>query len=148
MCQNVHSICTQQICNTQKRWGSAQELDATRFLQFHLRTQHWMDASSSIIIKLEELAPRLYKLSFIQQSGHSQHKVPCPVRDCCSTAKIAANLWQHSFNCHYTYRLHIEEDGSVWGLTRRVYLGMVKRKRVLVYLSIQYDGGTSSTNIV
>ena len=82
-------------------------------LQSHLRMQHGMDASDSIITKPVVLAPYSYKLSFIQQSGHSQYKVQRPVEDCLYKAKTAANLQQHFFNRHYTYRLHIEEDGSV-----------------------------------
>ena len=44
---------------------------ALGFQKFHLCTQHGMDPSSSIITEPEILAPRLYKLSYIQQSGPS-----------------------------------------------------------------------------
>ena len=42
-----------------------------RSIQPHLRMQYDMDASESIITKPVALAPCLYKLSFIHQSGHS-----------------------------------------------------------------------------
>ena len=71
-------------------------------LQSHLRTQHGMDISSSIIAEVEVLASCLYKLSFIQQPGHSQQKIFYP-----------AILQRHFFNCYYTYKLHIEEDNNV-----------------------------------
>ena len=47
-------------------------------LQSHLCTQHGMDASGSMTIESAALVPRLYKLSFICQPGHSRHRVPCP----------------------------------------------------------------------
>ena len=61
----------------------------------------------------DALALRLYKLSFISLSGHSRHRVSCPADNCLYTAKTAANLQRHFFNCHYTDSLHLEEDGSV-----------------------------------
>ena len=82
-------------------------------LQSHVYAQHKLDASSLIIAEPVLLAPHLYKLSFNQQSGYSQQKVPCPLEDCCYSASTAANLQQHFFNCHYTYRLNIEEDSNV-----------------------------------
>ena len=86
---------------------------AIGFLQSHLRTQHGTDATGSMLTEPTALAPHLYKLSFIQQSGHSQHKVPCHVDGCRYTAATSANLRRHFFSRHYTYSLNIEEDGSV-----------------------------------
>ena len=61
-------------------------------LKSHLRTQHGMDTSGSIITKSEVLVPRSYKFSFIQQLDPSQHKVPCSVEGYRYTAKTTANL--------------------------------------------------------
>ena len=72
-----------------------------------------MDTSSSIIAEPQVLAPPLYKLSYIQQSGHSQQKVSYLVEDCRYLTSTAANLQRHFFNRHYTYRLHTQEDRSV-----------------------------------
>ena len=85
---------------------------ALGFLQSHLRTQHGMDSSSSIINEPAGLAPRSYKLSFKLQAGYSR-RVPCPVECCQYKAATAANLRRHFYSRHYTYRLHLEEDGSV-----------------------------------
>ena len=82
-------------------------------LQPHLRTQHRMDTSGSIINEPVVLAPCSYKLSFIHQSVHSQYTVPCLVKDCLYKAKTVANLRRHFFDHHYTYRVHIEENGSI-----------------------------------
>ena len=82
-------------------------------LQSHLRTQHGIDSSGSIINKPIELMPRSYKLSFTYRSGHSKYRVPCPVEGCLYKAGNAANLQRHFFSRHYTYRLHIEGDGRV-----------------------------------
>ena len=81
-------------------------------IQSHLRTQHGIDACDSIITKPIVLAPRLYKLSFQHQSGHSR-QVPSPVDNCRYTATTEANFCLHFFNRNYTHRLHLEEDGSV-----------------------------------
>ena len=70
-------------------------------LQSHLRTQHGMDFSGSIITEPVELALYSYKLSFIHQSGHSKHKVACPVEDCLYKVATAANLRRHLFSRHY-----------------------------------------------
>ena len=83
------------------------------FLQSQLCMQHWIDASGSIITEPEVLAPCLYKLRYIQHLGHSWQKVPCPVEDWRYSASTAAYLQQHFFNCHHTYRLHVEEESSV-----------------------------------
>ena len=61
-----------------------------------------MEASDSNIAE-----PVVYTLSFIQQLSRSRQKVPCPVEDCCYSESTAADLKQHFFNHHYTYRLHI-----------------------------------------
>ena len=98
------TVCPQPGCGKALAIGS---------LQSHLRTQHGMDASGSMNIQPAALAPLLYKLSFIRLSGHSRHRVPCPVDRCRYTATTAANLRQHFFNRHYTDSLHIEEDDSV-----------------------------------
>ena len=103
------TVCPVPSCGKDLALGS---------LQSHLRTQHGMDSSSSIINEPTELAPRSYKLSFIHQSGHSRHKVPCPVEGCLYQAATAANLRRHFFSRHYTYRLHLEEDGSVPSVCR------------------------------
>ena len=88
------TVCPVPSCGKDLALGS---------LQSHLRTQYGMDASGSIITKPEILAPPLYKLSFIQQSGHIQYKVQCLVEDYCYMSKNTANLQRHSYNCHYTY---------------------------------------------
>ena len=82
-------------------------------LQSHLRTQHEIHASGSMTTQPAALAPCLYKLSFISLSGHSRHRVSCPADGCLYTAKTAANLRRHLFNCRYTNSLHLEEDMSV-----------------------------------
>ena len=81
-------------------------------LQSHLCTQYGMNACGSIITEPIILAPRSYKLGFKYQSSYS-YQVPCLVEDYCYTATTTANLLWHFFNPHYTYRLHLEEDGSV-----------------------------------
>ena len=77
------AVCPLPACGKDLALGS---------LQSYLCTQHGMDTSGSIIIELEALLPCLYKLSYIQQSDHSQYKMPCPVEDYCYTASITANV--------------------------------------------------------
>ena len=72
-----------------------------------------MDAYCPIIAEPVVLAPCLCKLSFIQQSSHSGRKVLCSVEGCQYLKATAANIRQHFFNRHYTYRLHIKEDNSI-----------------------------------
>jgi len=119
------TVCPVPSCGKDLALGS---------LQSHLRRQHGMDSSSSIIKEQVGLAPRSYKLSFIHQSGHSQHIVPCPVEDCPYQAATAANLRRHFYNCHHTYRLHIEEDGSIpsncWACGMLVSLHSLRRGHV------------------
>ena len=98
------TVCPVPSCGKDLALGS---------LQSPLRTKHGIGSSSSIINKPIELAPHSYKLSFTYQSGHSKHKVPCPVEGCLYKAATAANLRRHFFSRHYTHRLQIEEDGSV-----------------------------------
>ena len=68
------TVCPVPSCGKDLTLGS---------LQSHLRTKHGMYTSGSIITKPVALAPLLYKLSFIHQSGHSQHKVPCLQGEMC-----------------------------------------------------------------
>ena len=83
--------------------------------QSHLHMQHGMDASSSIITKSVALAPRLYKLSFIQNSGHSQCKVQCPVEYYRYTAKHAAIIVAlHISTWHYDRIQHATSICLEW----------------------------------
>ena len=93
-----------QVCDTELSAGS---------LKSHLRTQHGIDGSGSIVIDPATLAPRSYKLSFVQTARTPHERIPCPVDGCQYMAKAASLLRRHFFNRHPTFQLHIEQDGNV-----------------------------------
>ena len=64
-------VCCSTYLRSTPRFPSCGKDLALGSLQSHLRTQHGMDSSSSIITKPVVLAPHSYKLRFIHQSGHS-----------------------------------------------------------------------------
>ena len=72
--------------------------------------QYGMDVSGSIVTEPKVLAPHLYKLNSIYESGHLQQRVPCAVDDYQYKADTVANLQQHFFNRHYIDRLYLEVD--------------------------------------
>ena len=100
---------TCQVCDKDLSAGS---------LQSHLRTQHGIDGSGSTVVEPASLAPRLYKLSFVHRTGYTRKRVPCPVEGCHYVATAASLLRRHFFNRHPTFKLHIEEDGSVPGFCK------------------------------
>ena len=61
-------------------------------LYSHLLMQHGIDSSGLIVTEPEVLAPSLYKLIFIYESGHSQQRLPYLVDDCQYKTDTAVNL--------------------------------------------------------